>query len=198
MSAVYTILYLIVWPFFNLLHPYKTIGRDNIPNGGALICANHSALSDPVYLVYAFQPRNRLRAMAKSELMRTPVLGWLLKSVGMFGVERGKSDIKAIKFALKVLKNGEKLLIFPEGTRSKEGSSGEAKTGAAMLALRSGVPIVPVYIPRNKKWFKRIRIIIGAPYYPTIKGKKATTEDYRAIAEETMNRICALGEQVKA
>jgi 1-acyl-sn-glycerol-3-phosphate acyltransferase len=135
--------------------------------------------------------------MAKSELMRVPVLGWLLAKAGVFGVDRGKSDVGAIKQALKVLKGGERLMLFPEGTRFKEGDGGAAKTGAAMLALRTGVPIVPVYIPREKKWLMRTPVIIGEPYYPGVKGQRATPEDYRAVADDLMARIHALGEQIK-
>jgi 1-acyl-sn-glycerol-3-phosphate acyltransferase len=197
MSAAYTFFYLLLWPFFNLLHPCRAIGREHIPEGGALICANHTCLSDPLFVVFAFQKKNRLRFMAKSELMRVPVLGWLLAKAGVFGVDRGKSDVGAIKQALKVLKGGERLMLFPEGTRFKEGDGGAAKTGAAMLALRTGVPIVPVYIPREKKWFGRTPVIIGEPYYPGVKGQRATPEDYRAVADDLMARIHALGEQIK-
>jgi len=197
MSAFYSFVYCLLWPFFNLVHPSKVIGKDRLPEGGALVCPNHTCLSDPIFVVFALGRKNRLRFLAKSELMRVPVLGWILSKVGVFGVERGKSDVSAIKQALKVLKGGEKLLIFPEGTRSRQGDGGEAKTGAAMLALRTGVPVVPVYIPREKKWFRRTPVIIGEPFTPEVEGKRATSEDYRAVAEEIMARVRALGEQVK-
>jgi 1-acyl-sn-glycerol-3-phosphate acyltransferase len=195
MNTFYSILYVILWPFFNLFHPCKAIGREHIPAGGALVCSNHTTLSDPLYIVFAFQRKNRLRAMAKSELMRIPGLGWLLRKAGIFGVNRGKSDIAAIKLALKVLKDGEKLILFPEGTRH---SDGEAKTGAAMLAIRSGVPIVPVYIPREKKWFRAIPVVIGEPYCPETQNKRATAEDYRAVSDDLMARIHALKEQAES
>lgn len=194
MNTMYAILYTILWPFFNLFHPGRAVGRENIPTGGALVCSNHTTLSDPLFIVFAFRKKNRLRAMAKSELMNVPVIGWLLNKAGIFGVNRGKSDIAAIKLALKVLKDGEKLLLFPEGTRHSEG---EAKTGAAMLAIRSGVPIVPVYIPREKKWFRPTTVIIGEPYYPEVQNKRATNEDYRAVSDDLMARIHALGEQAE-
>jgi len=195
MTTAYLFVYCLLWPFFNLFHPCKAIGRDHIPEGGALVCANHTCLSDPLFAVYAFRKEHRLRFMAKSELMRVPVLGWILSKAGVFGVERGRSDVGAIKLALKVLRGGEKLMLFPEGTRQKEDDGSEAKTGAAMLALRTGVPIVPVYIPRKKKWFAPTPVIIGEPYYPVVKGKRATSEDYRTVADDLMVRIYTLGEQ---
>lgn len=162
-----------------------------------MICANHTALTDPLLVVFAFHRKNRMRVMAKAELMQLPVLGWLLSKAGIFGVKRGKSDIGAIKTALKVLSGGEKLLMFPEGTRAKSMDGGEAKTGAAMLAVRSGVPIVPVYVPSKKPWFAPTPVVIGQPYYPDLNGRKPSAEDYRVVADDLMDRIHALKEKAK-
>lgn len=192
MRMVYLFLYCVIWPFFNFVHPCRAIGRANIPEGGALICANHTRLSDPLIIIFAFRKKYQLRAMAKVELLNIPILGWLLKKAGIFAVERGKSDIKAIKTAMKYLKSGEKVLMFPEGTRHKDGEFGDAKTGAAMLAVRTGVPIVPVYVPTEKKWFRRTPVVIGEPYLPQVEGKKGTAEKYHAIAEDLVEHIRAL------
>ena len=73
----YRFLYLVVWPFFNLFHPVRTVGREHIPEGAAVICPNHTALSDPFFVAFAFQKKNPLRVMAKIQLMRVPVIGWL-------------------------------------------------------------------------------------------------------------------------
>lgn len=198
MRAFYYVLLSIVWPFFTLFHPVRHVGREHIPEGGAVFCGNHSAMSDPFFLVYAVGWKNQMRVMAKAEVMRIPVVGWLLSKAGVFGVDRGKADVGAIKTAMKYLKSGEKVLIFPEGTRVKggvghDGQESEAKTGAAMLAMRTGVPIVPVYIPEKKNWFRFTTVVIGAPYYPETAEKRATAEEYRAVAENLMARIYALG-----
>lgn len=189
--------YALVWPFFNLFHPHKIYGRENIPqrDQAALLCGNHTTLSDPLYILYSMGGKNHPRIMAKAELLRIPVLGFLLKKFGVFGVERGKSDVGAIKEAIRVLKGGQKLLMFPEGTRFKEGETHEAKTGAAMLALRTGVPVVPIWIPAKKRWFKRTPVVFGAPYYPTLPGEgRPTPEDYRRVADDLLTRIMALRE----
>ena len=89
----------------------------------------------------------------KIQLIRVPVIGWLLGKAGIFGVDRGHADMHAAKTALRCLKEGHKLLIFPEGTRVEEGENVDAKAGAAMFATRTGVPIVPTYIPAQKHWF---------------------------------------------
>lgn len=202
MRRVYTILWYIVWPFFSLVHPCRLVGRENLPANGGLFCANHSSLNDPLCLMLAVGTKYQLRAMAKAEFMNIPVLGWLLKKAGIFGVARGKSDVTAIKTAMRYLKSGENVLMFPEGTRIKDGvdkhgNESEAKAGAAMLALRTGVPLVPVYIPTKKRWFRFTTVVIGEPYYPQLESKKGSTEEYQAIAEDLMERIYALEERSK-
>ena len=202
MRKLYTVLWYIVWPFFSLFHPCRLVGRENLPDGGGLFCANHSGLNDPICLMLALGPKQQVRAMAKAEFMRIPVLGWLLKKAGIFGIERGKSDVTAIKTAMRFLKSGENVLMFPEGTRIKNGvdkygNEGEAKAGAAMLAVRTGVQLVPVYIPPKKRWFRFTTVVIGEPYYPQVESKKGSSEEYQAIAENLMERIYALEEQAR-
>lgn len=187
--------YAIAWPFFNLVHPGRVTGRENVPEGACLLCGNHTRYADPLYIIFALGRKDHPYVMAKAELLRYPVLGWILKKVGAFGVDRGKSDVKAVKEALRVLKDGNKLLLFPEGTRIKSGEAGEAKTGAAMLALRTGVPIVPIWMPAKKKWFRRTPVVFGEPYYPEGPSEgKPTPEDYRRVADDLLARIVALGQ----
>lgn len=188
----YHIVFWPVWFFFNLFLPVKVTGRENIPDQGALIASNHSSNSDPLMAVIAAGYRHPLRIMAKEELFHIPVLGWLLVKLGMFGVNRGQSDITAVKRALKVLKEDCRLLVFPEGTRVTSEADSDAKNGAVMFATRAGVPIIPMYIPRKKRWFRFNRVIIGEAYYPDVPAKRATQEDYRAASEDMLRRIYAL------
>lgn len=192
----YTVIYSIVWFFFSIFHPIRAVGRENLPEqGGVLLCGNHTSASDPLCVVFAVGHRPQCRVMAKDELMRIPVLGFLLKKVGVIGVKRGKADVGAIKLCLKALKNGEKLLLFPEGTRVAEGAEASAHNGAAMMATRTGVPIVPIYIPRKKKWFRRTSVVFGEPFTPEFEGRRPTPEDYARIAGEIMEKINTLKEQ---
>lgn len=197
MRTVFTILYCIVAPFFSVVHPCRLVGRERLPENGGLFCANHSGLSDPICLMVALGIKWHLHAMAKAEFMRIPVLGWILRKAGMFGVDRGKSDVGAIKTAMKYLKSGESVLLFPEGTRIKDGvdkhgNESEAKAGAAMLGVRTGAWMIPVYIPPKKRWFRFTNVVIGEPYHPRVESKKGSAEEYQAIAEELMERIYAL------
>lgn len=194
-DTVFHLLYAIVWPFFNLFHPVRAIGRENIPQGPAVICPNHTTAGDPLYVVFAFGQRYPMRAMAKAQILAWPLIGWILSKAGVFGVDRGHADIKAVKTALRYLKNGDKLLLFPEGTRVGEGENVEAKAGAALFATRTGAPLLPVYIQPKKRRFHPTTVVIGKPYHPQIAGRKATAEELQAIAHDVMDRVHTLGEQ---
>ena len=177
---------------FPIFYRIKVEGIENVPDHGFIMVCNHQSYLDPPLLALKLKKR-RLTFMAKEELFHIPVLGWLLIKFGMFGVNRGHSDITAIKRAIKVLKEGCKLMLFPEGTRvTRDEDRPEAKTGVVMFAHRTGVPLVPVYIPRNKHWFRPTSVIIGEAYYPDLPEKHATQEDYQRVADDLMERIYAL------
>lgn len=202
MRWLYTLLWCILAPIFSVVHPCRLVGRENLPEKGGLFCANHAKWHDPIYLIAAIGPRPQLHPMAKAELLHVPVLGWLLKKVGVFAVDRGKSDVGAIKTAMKYLKGGESVLIFPEGTRIKDGmdkngQESEGKAGAAMLAVRTGAALIPVYIPPKKRWFRVTHIMVGAPYHPQVESRKGSSEEYQAIAADLMERIYGMEEQPK-
>lgn len=196
MNKLYSFLYVVVSTFMRLCHPYSSVGIEHLPEGGALICGNHTSLGDPIYTLCCIGPRTQVHVMAKAELMEIPILGTILKKAGIIGVKRGKSDVGAIKECMRVLKNGEKLLLFPEGTRVKGEDLGEGHTGAAMLATRTGVPLVPVYIPAKKRWFCRTTVVFGEPYMPAYQGRRPTPEDYQRITDELMEKIRMLGGMV--
>ena len=168
--------------------PLKTYGAENIPEGGAVICGNHVHNSDPFYIVYSFQRKDKIWIMAKEEIRSYFVVGGLLNWLGfVIWVKRGKSDIGAVKSCLKALKGNEKLLIFPEGTRNQE--IGEGKTGAAMMAIRTGVPILPVYIDPERVKGKPTKVYIGKPYMPFTEDRKATAQDYETVTAGIMDKI---------
>ena len=193
-DAWFHFLYAVIWPFFNLFRPLRVVGRENIPDGAAVLCPNHTTLGDPFYVVFAFGRKYPMRAMAKIQIMRVPVIGWILGKAGVFGVDRGRADMKAVKTALKFLKDGNKLLMFPEGTRVHEGEDVTAKTGAAMFSTRTGAPLLPVYIQRKKKVFGRNVVVIGKPYHPEYAGRKPTPDELDAIVGDLMDRVRKLGE----
>lgn len=194
-NKVYAVLYPFIWVFMRLIHPWKAIGVENIPEEAVVICGNHTTLGDPLYVVCGMGSKRQTHVMAKAEIMKWPVIGFILKKAGIIGVNRGKSDMAAAKECLRVLKKGEKLLMFPEGTRVKDGENSQAHTGAAMFAARTGTPLVPVYISPKKRRFRKTAVVFGRPYHPEFEGRKPSADDYQRIADDLLVRIRALGEQ---
>lgn len=171
--------------------PLKVYGRENIPKGSVVICSNHVHGNDPFYIVYSFPFWDKIRIMAKEEIRHMPVVGRLLDFLGIpIWVKRGQSDLGAMKLSMKTLKKGEKLLIFPEGTRHDE--LGEGKTGAALMAIRAKVPVLPVYIAPERKHFHRVKVYFGKPFMPFTQERKPTAEDYQKATEEIMAHIAAI------
>lgn len=189
MNRFFHFVYLLVRPLIRLLMPFRTVGVENVPEGGALLCANHASGWDPILIALALPNDSDLAFMAKEELFRNPLLRWLLNRLGGFPVNRGGNDITAIKTALKTLSSGHRLLVFPEGTRVEKEGDAQAKGGITMMATRTGVPIVPIYCGGKKKFFHRYTIIFGEPYMPSIEGRRPTQEENRQIAEEILRRI---------
>lgn len=192
MNKVYAVLYCIIWVYMKLFFRWEVSGAENIPDGGLLICGNHTTMGDPFYVLVSLGCHRQAHVMAKDEIMKWPVIGWIVKKAGVIGVKRGRSDVGAIKESMRVLKDGERLLLFPEGTRVKEGESVEAHNGAAMLATRTGVPILPVYISPRRKG-EKVQVIFGKPFTPEFEGRKATPDDLRRISSDLMGQIRALG-----
>ena len=179
----------IVNVYDHLKYNYHVIGREKVPDGGCVLVANHTQWADPVLVGTALGNQYPLVAMAKKELFQIKLLGPLISALGAFPVDRGTADIGAIKTSLKAVKEGKKLLIFPEGgTKHKAGD--EAKVGAAMIAARTGAPIVPIYISENKKFRSKV---FGDAYIPE---KTKSKDGYRAIADDMMRRIYALKETI--
>ena len=106
--------------------------------------------------------------MGKDQLFHIPILGFLLRKLGIISVKRGGNDLTAIKTSMKVLSGGNRLLVFPEGTRVDGQGDAEAKGGVTMMAVRTGVPMVPVYCGGKHKFLRKTTIVFGEPYVPVI------------------------------
>lgn len=192
---LYTFLWVLVRIAMFVWHPFtRFIGREHIPQDGCLMVANHSSMADPIWVVLALGSRSGAHIMAKREVMELPILPGILRWVGVFGVDRGGADLAAIKQSLEVLKNGENLLIFPEGTRVKPGKTIAAKTGAALIAQRTGAPVLPVYITQEKRPFCPLKVVFGEPYQITAAARRITAEELETATAAMMDVIYQLGE----
>ena len=189
MSTAYKICYCLAYPIFRPLYPCSFSGAENIPEGPVIVCANHSNLVDPILIAFAFGLKRQLFFMAKAELFRIPLLKSILKWIGVFPISRGESDINSIRTAIKHLKNGRQIMMFPEGTRVGVTDAVSAKNGAVRIAIKLKVPLLPIYITSNKKAFRLSKLAIGKPYSPLAPEDK----DYAHLSDELMEEIYALG-----
>jgi len=181
-----------------IVYRVRIEGANNIPVGGAMLAGNHVSYLDPA-LLWSRSPRP-VHFVAKAELWRVRWLGWVLDRLGAFPVERGSADRAMISTATDLLSRGELVGMFPEGTRGRSDGSdelGQAHGGVSFIAIRAGVPIVPVGIagtdkalPRGAKLprFPRVTIRFGEPLYPEDfeGGRKERME---AMTVELMRRI---------
>lgn len=177
-------------------HPiFHVKGRENIPRDGRLmICCNHSGMADPIWLIIAMRLGHIPRIMAKKEVLDVPVLGWFLNKIGIIGVDRGGNDVKAIKTGLRALQDDQQMMVFPEGTRVKDGQRVEPKRGALLMAQRTNTPILPVYLTVKRHPFSPLTCIFGEPYYLNHDGKKMTDEELEQETKQLMEKIYALGD----
>ncbi len=144
-GSFYRVVRIMAGGIFHSWLPVSVQGRENFPStGGVIVAANHLSLLDVPLLGYAIPRESRFPA--KPELFNNPLLAKFLLSLGGFPIARGEGDRKALSFAEQVLREGVVLGIFPEGTRSRDGSLRPFHRGVALLAMGAGVPIVPAAI----------------------------------------------------
>jgi glycerol-3-phosphate dehydrogenase (NAD(P)+) len=143
-SLVYWLVRAVVEPALLVYFRVRRTGRGHIPDGPVILAANHRSFLDP--FVIGICLRRPIYFVAKRELFKSPLIGWLLNCLGAFPIRRGEADEESIDTALGLLERGEAVVIFPEGTRQTRGSLGEPKRGVGRLALESGAPVVPIAI----------------------------------------------------
>lgn len=131
-----------VWGVYKLFYNFHIEGIENIPQDRPLVMAsNHRSYADPVILT---MPMKRpVTYMAKEELFKNKLFGWFITKLGAFPVKRGSGDMQVIDDSIAILNSGRNLVIFPEGTRSKDGKVGKGKTGVALIAAKSGADVLP-------------------------------------------------------
>lgn len=176
-----------------LLFFIRIEGRENVPKDkNCVLMGNHQCLLDPISLALCV-PDREIHFMGKKELWNNKLLGWAFTKVHGFPVDRGNMDMSAIRTALSVLKDGDTLGIFPEGTRSKEEHMLPLLGGASMLALRSGCDVVPVYIDGAYKPFHRITVRVGKPIdMEGLRGARVTKDACEELTHRMENAFAAL------
>ncbi len=146
--------YLLVFPIFRFLFRGQTIGISNLPKrGGVVVVSNHGSHLDPPILGHALG--RPVAFMAKSELFKVPILSFIISACGAYSVKRGAGDREAIRNASNRLIEGWATGVFLDGTRQENGRVNDPKAGAALLAARTGSPILPVAIVNSHRAFPK-------------------------------------------
>jgi len=195
----YTVMKALAVAIMRLLFRLEARGMEHIPETGPmLIVANHSSFLDPP-LIGGMAPR-QLTFLAKAELFKVPGLGWLISHLGAYPVKRDGPDMAALRTTQRALAEGRAVLVFPEGTRGDEGVLRPAKPGAALLAVQTGVPVVPAYVsgsgrawPRGRRLPRPAKVVVT--FGPPLRFPRAVGPQ-RKVQYETASRemMAAIGE----
>jgi 1-acyl-sn-glycerol-3-phosphate acyltransferase len=193
--------YLLVFPVYRLLFRGRTAGNGNVPLEGALVVvANHGSHLDPPLLGHALG--RPVAFMAKAELFRVPLLGPIIRACGAYPVARGASDREAIRIATDRLQQGWATGVFLDGTRQANGRVNQPQAGAALLAARAGVPLLPVAIINSHRAMGPgqgalrlvpVHIRIGTPIPPPASRRRADLDAATAACQEQINHLLDQG-----
>ena len=174
-----------------ILYRPKIVGKENLPKDtGALLCPNHVHNLDSAVIVAMF--KRKVNVLAKEELFKNAFIRWIADIFGVYPVKRGRADLQAIKISLKLLKNDELLLMFPEGTRHGLDKGKKPKNGAVLIAATAGKPIIPIGIQGNFKPFRKVIVNIGKPidyskYSEDVKEKEQASKLTQELMQEIVN-----------
>lgn len=174
-----------------IIYRPKVIGKENIPEEGAcIICPNHvHALDSAVILTTA---KRKVNFMAKEELFKNGFIRFFAKIFGIFPVKRGGKDLEAIKTSLKILKKGEILAMFPEGTRNGLAKGVKPKNGAVLIAIKAGVPIIPCGVQGNFKPFTKVTLNYGKPIVFSKDTDVQDKEKVNELTKQVMDEVVRL------
>ncbi len=174
---------------------WEVKGREHVPRtGGLVVASNHVSFWDPP-LIGAVLPRE-VHYLAKEELFSTPVFGWLIRSYNAIPIRRGRVDLSGMARAIEVLRRGEVMLMFPEGSRMRDGELHPARPGVGMMAVNADVPVVPCYVSgssRPRQWFTRrtrVRVWFGSAWsWRDLAGSAADLTPGRALYQSVSDAV---------
>lgn len=171
-------------------------GSENIPEEGAIVVANHTAMMDVLVLEVSC-PR-QIRFMAKKEIFKIPLLSSLIRALGAYPVDRGGADVKSLKLTFSMIKNGDLIGIFPQGTRVPytDPRESEIKGGIGMIAYHAKATIVPAFIDTEKgktTAFHKNHVIYGKPIpFEELGFEGGGRSEYQRVANLIFDKVCEL------
>lgn len=199
MPWLYYVVRLLARGLLLLLTNWQVKGKENVPGQGPLlVVANHLHMADPPLLGVSLN--RKVEFMAKEELFRSRFSSYFMRSLGAFPTHRGRPDRKALRQANQILTQGLALVMFPEGMRSRSARLRPAFPGSALIALRSGAPILPVGITGTEKikgiaWIRhrpQITVNIGCPFHLSPASSKLTKVELAELTNSIMAQIAEL------
>lgn len=177
----------LVIPFYFLIKPYRFYGPKKVKDGPCVYVCNHYGIFDPIFP--AVTTSEGIHFIAKKELFSKPVISWALRKVKGIAANRDGNDLRVVMDSFKCLKNGEKIALFPEGTRNKIGADLlPFHHGAAMISIKTKAPIVPIMIYEKPRCFRVSHILIGEPFELTEYYDRKLTEDEMNEADEKIRQ----------
>ncbi len=184
------VLRILFYPVHAIVYPFKMYGYKKVGIGPYIYFGNHYCLWDIFYPAHTTW--EGIHYVAKESILHAPVVGHWARNVGVIGAMRDGSDVRTVMECIKVLKNGEKISMFPEGTRNKTGSDDflPFRAGTALLAIKTKTPVIPFVICNRPRVFHRTHVVFGEPvelseYYD----KKLTSADYEEAEEKLKQRL---------
>ncbi len=190
--------FLFYWMHF-LIFPYKLHGPHKVGKGAYIYFGNHYHIFDVFYP--ALSTKEGVHFITKQSVLEAPVIGYWAYLVGAIGANRDGSDVHTVISSMKVLRNGEKLSMFPEGMRNRSGGDEflPFHGGTALLAIKTKTPIVPFVICNRPKVFRVTHVVFGEPFeLSQYYGRKLTPEDYAEAEELLRNKLYEMRAQFRA
>lgn len=193
MTLLYRLVLMVSWIFFVIFYRYRVYGRENFHSGQALVVANHTSFYDPP--VIALSSPEEISFLARKSLFKFPLFSWLIRKLNTYPVSSNASNLSVFKHILQILKEGKKVLLFPEGTRSSTEEIQPLRDGIGLLVIKSEAFILPTYIygtynvwnrtRRFPKLFGKVACVFGSPIYY----HEFANLDKKSIPDAVRNRV---------
>ncbi|NGX31635.1 MAG: Cytidylate kinase [Chlamydiae bacterium] len=190
---------------FKIFYRYKVYGKEHLSKGAAIIASHHASFIDPIFVGVA--SNDPIHYFARKSLFKNKLLKFIFKRIYTYPIGRGGLDLKAIKVAQNFLRDGKKIVLFPEGTRSPDGTIQPLREGAALIAIRTHTKIIPTHLigtfkvwPKSKKFprlFGKIVCIFGSPLDPKLWGMYGRKEAQIQITKALADKLHELDEWYK-
>ena len=203
----YKLTQIVLFSFYRICFDFKFYGTENVPDGarGVILAPNHASFLDPPILGISLE--KPIHYLAKEYLFKVFALRRMLYWLGALPIKSEADDFRSMRQILRALKEGKRLVIFPEGTRTLDGNFQEVEGGAGFLAVKSKAHVVPVYIegtyaafPKGVQWFRcrPVRIYFGKPFIPSEDAELMAEDDpYLAVSQRIMTEIKKIKEDVE-